>query len=614
MRRHFAVVQVRRCLLQYAAASFDGSNRRAAGGLGEVTRGSYASFSCLTHKEDGNSVGDRPYRRLSPWFGTRLYSKSLPVVTLAHYRPQSTVAKSNHDFYAEESVRFASLGIARELEGALERAGLARPTQIQAAGIPAILRQETTIIAAETGSGKTLTYLIPIYDMLLASRREQPVPEGQLAPDFALVLCPNATLCDQVVRVANSIAGAAGGAPRLTAMVLSGKVTPPRHPPDIAVATPAGLLTCLMESPHGARARKEFIQNVRIVVVDEADMLLTGGFEVATLKVLDTLRRFQRQVYKDYEEARRAKLEEEGGEGRREEEGGGQRDEPGGGVLPAPRAGAGMRGTRWRTPGRESRDVGRGAPRLRVVATSGHGDEEEEDVEEGVGDDHVSGADDDVEMVSAGDTEALVDFLRRQGMGGVPFKQYVYVAATLPESGKKSVGQWLKKRHPEATWVAGSLLHRRSPNLSMAWAQVTPQERRRVLLDAVLAQWSDSAVDGVNRTMVFANSTEAAQYIANDMVEDLQGGAATSTSRMPAGAAPSTPVAWQGPSADSVLQFHSGVPARVREEALRCFQQQGGIFVCTDSAARGLDVRGIGHVIQARLPLGHVLAGVEEQR
>lgn len=84
------------------------------------------------------------------------------------------------------------------------------------------------IVAAETGSGKTHSFLVPIIDKLCNGQEES----GNAAEDsdqgvssvrkISLVLCPNVTLCDQVVRMANGLCGE-NGEPLLRATSLCGR-------------------------------------------------------------------------------------------------------------------------------------------------------------------------------------------------------------------------------------------------------------------------------------------------------------------------------------------------------------------------------------------------------
>lgn len=79
---------------------------------------------------------------------------------------------------------------------------------LQAACVPHILSGNDVIIAAETGSGKTHGYLVPLTNKLCATSERSAHDADQLPskpPAISLVLCPNVMLCEQVVEMANSL-------------------------------------------------------------------------------------------------------------------------------------------------------------------------------------------------------------------------------------------------------------------------------------------------------------------------------------------------------------------------------------------------------------------------
>lgn len=80
---------------------------------------------------------------------------------------------------------------------------------------------------------------------------------------------------------------------------------------------------------------------------------------------------------------------------------------------------------------------------------------------------------------------------------------------------------------------------------------------------------------GVTRTMIFANTVEAVEAVANILT-----GAGV-----------------------ECFRYHSDSSLDERTKSLLDFQQQGGVFVCTDAAARGLDVPNVSHVIQVFMVL-----------
>lgn len=80
---------------------------------------------------------------------------------------------------------------------------------IQATCVPCILSKKDVVVAAETGSGKTHGYLVPLIDKLFNTYDKSvdtPADQGLTQPHWvSLVLCPNVMLCEQVVRMANCI-------------------------------------------------------------------------------------------------------------------------------------------------------------------------------------------------------------------------------------------------------------------------------------------------------------------------------------------------------------------------------------------------------------------------
>lgn len=96
---------------------------------------------------------------------------------------------------------------------------------IQAACIPCILSKKDVVVAAETGSGKTHGYLVPLIDKLFkVYDKSVDTSAVQVAQPhwLSLVLCPNVMLCEQVVRMANCICGD-NGEPLLRAAAVCGR-------------------------------------------------------------------------------------------------------------------------------------------------------------------------------------------------------------------------------------------------------------------------------------------------------------------------------------------------------------------------------------------------------
>lgn len=149
------------------------------------------------------------------------------------------------------------------------------------------------VVAAETGSGKTHAYLAPLVQKLYAGRGHF----EDLGFGLGLVLCPNALLCHQVVDMANALRGE-DGAPLVRVGVITGGQGWPTHLPDVVVATPAALMNNLFGFDANRRRRMAFVRAVRMVVFDEADMLLGGGFVRDVGRLVDLLRLEEKRISK----------------------------------------------------------------------------------------------------------------------------------------------------------------------------------------------------------------------------------------------------------------------------------------------------------------------------
>ena len=163
---------------------------------------------------------------------------------------------------------FASFGLAPVLLSALERAGFSEPTPIQAQAIAPQMEGRDILGVAQTGTGKTAAFGLPILHQILQL-------QGRPAPKTcrALVLAPTRELA---VQIEQSFRSFAGGARLTTLLILGGlsrtsQVRNMAKGVDVVVATP-GRLTDLLD--EGAIRLEE----TRFVVLDEADRMLDMGF------------------------------------------------------------------------------------------------------------------------------------------------------------------------------------------------------------------------------------------------------------------------------------------------------------------------------------------------
>ncbi|MGH9760155.1 MAG: DEAD/DEAH box helicase [Blastocatellia bacterium] len=157
---------------------------------------------------------------------------------------------------------FDKLGISRPLVSILGRLGIVDPTEIQTKTIPPALEGKNIIASAETGSGKTAAFLLPIIERLVRP-----------GPLRALVLAPTRELALQIEDNAKNLGHAAGL--RTVAVVgganISRQTNTIRSGVDILVATP-GRLNDLIER------RMVSLKSIEVLVLDEADRMLDMGF------------------------------------------------------------------------------------------------------------------------------------------------------------------------------------------------------------------------------------------------------------------------------------------------------------------------------------------------
>jgi ATP-dependent RNA helicase RhlE len=181
---------------------------------------------------------------------------------------------------------FAALGLSPALVHAASVLGFTAPTPIQAEAIPAVLQGRDLLGCAQTGSGKTAAFGLPLLQQLL--------PQAQMAAPGhgprrlrALVLVPTRELAAQVGDVLRELAGHLPGQALKVAVAFGGVSINPqmmalRGGADVMVATPGRLLDLV---DHNALS----LAQVDTLVLDEADRLLDLGFADELQRVLALL-------------------------------------------------------------------------------------------------------------------------------------------------------------------------------------------------------------------------------------------------------------------------------------------------------------------------------------
>ncbi|EMD89346.1 hypothetical protein COCC4DRAFT_195819 [Bipolaris maydis ATCC 48331] len=178
---------------------------------------------------------------------------------------------------------FADLGVREELCDACENLKFTNPTPIQAQAIPLALQGRDVIGLAETGSGKTAAFVLPILQALLEKQQSL----------FGLILAPTRELAYQIAQQVDALgsiinvkcATLVGGMDMVPqAIALSKK-------PHIIVATPGRLLD------HLENTKGFSLKHLKYMVLDEADRLLDLDFGPVLDKILKVLPREGRHTY-----------------------------------------------------------------------------------------------------------------------------------------------------------------------------------------------------------------------------------------------------------------------------------------------------------------------------
>jgi len=351
----------------------------------------------------------------------------VPTSQLSHFGTRAHIisvgrsfASHIEDFHASDDSSFRSLGLDDRVCSSLLSAGFERPAQVQQLASAPILSGKDVVLAAETGSGKTLAYLAPLASLALTRRSHQNQRQSEEEgwtnqAQAALILCPNAALCDQVVSVASSaFIDPLTGESMISTAFVSTQNAPPLTIPDIVVSTPGSLASFIDGAGpmFGEEWTREGLASwVRHVVLDEADLLLSGGYAKHLKIIMDRLREGDRERV-----AQRICTE------------------------------IGMDIEEFRELPRHLKKVAKigGSKALLDAGYVPHGES------------RIGGK----EYLPVDDYD--LPWLR----------QYVFVAATMPSEGDKSVGSEIASAFPSAIWLSGPQLHQAGRNVSHNWHRV----------------------------------------------------------------------------------------------------------------------------------------------
>lgn len=196
----------------------------------------------------------------------------------AFFAPEDSVKIKKKKGTKAGAASFQAMSLSRPILRGLASVGFTEPTPIQNKAVPIAMQGKDVVGGAETGSGKTAAFLIPILERLLY--RPKKVPTTRVA-----IFMPTRELAVQCFNVATKLASftditfalmAGGFSSREQEAVLKTR-------PDVVIATPGRFI----DHMHNTAAFQ--VEHLEILVLDEADRMLEEGFESQLNEILTTI-------------------------------------------------------------------------------------------------------------------------------------------------------------------------------------------------------------------------------------------------------------------------------------------------------------------------------------
>ncbi|KAF9613801.1 hypothetical protein IFM89_011970 [Coptis chinensis] len=184
---------------------------------------------------------------------------------------------------------FSSCNLPEKLHLNLEAAGYEVPTPVQMQSIPAALTGKNLLVSAETGSGKTASFLVPVVSLCTAFRSSN---HAKVKNPIAMVLAPTRELCVQIEEQAKLFGR---GLPFKTALVvggeaMSGQIYRIQQGVELIVGTPGRLIDLFTK--HDIE-----LDEVSVLVLDEVDCMLQRGFRDQVIQIFQALFKPQILMY-----------------------------------------------------------------------------------------------------------------------------------------------------------------------------------------------------------------------------------------------------------------------------------------------------------------------------
>ena len=170
---------------------------------------------------------------------------------------------------------FEQIGLAKTLVAGLAKAAITIPTPVQAAVIPEVLQGRDVIGHSATGTGKTLAYLLPLFQKIECAKREVQ----------AIVLAPTHELVMQIFRQAELLAQNSGVPVAAAAIIgevnIARQIDKLKEKPHLIIGSAGRVLELIQK-------RKINAQTIKTIVLDEADRLLDENNRAAVAAVIKT--------------------------------------------------------------------------------------------------------------------------------------------------------------------------------------------------------------------------------------------------------------------------------------------------------------------------------------
>jgi len=182
-------------------------------------------------------------------------------------------------------MKFTDIGLSQEVLKAVEDAGYTEPTPIQTQAIPYVLMGRDVLGCAQTGTGKTASFTLPMIDILASGRARARMPRS-------LIVCPTRELAAQVSQNFETY----GKYNKLSmALLIGGSSLTDQEKRldrgvDVLIATPGRLLDLFERG-------KILLADVKILVIDEADRMLDMGFIPDVERIVGLLPKIRQTLF-----------------------------------------------------------------------------------------------------------------------------------------------------------------------------------------------------------------------------------------------------------------------------------------------------------------------------